>query len=83
MCAASNTASSAAFFLLVLLLAQARRRLRERHGIPPRCCGDGCDDLCAAFCCFPLVQSQMLRHLGMAEGTRYSATSPIGVATRV
>ena len=77
-CRLGSTATSACVLVLVILLATARKAVRQAHGIAPQCCGEGCDDICAACCCLPLAAAQAMRHLGAHEQAPYSIASPTG-----
>lgn len=61
------------------VLCTARRKIRDRDGIPEgRGCGGGCEDCCVSYWCGCCSLVQMLRQEGITGGT-YRACTPTGV----
>ena len=76
-CEWANGVSTGVTIGAAILLMLVRARVRAAFHIQPSCCGP-CDDCCCGFFCLPLSACQILRHLGVVQGTRYAACSPIG-----
>jgi Cys-rich protein (TIGR01571 family) len=78
LCGIASNTSWLAFLITTLLLMGARKRIRERYGIAPVCCGEWCDDCCASLFCPSLTAAQMMRHISTVEGHGYAIRSSTG-----
>ena len=79
-CEFASTVQFVSYLVSIVLLVILRQNVRALYRIPPSCCGE-CEDLCCAWCCWPLATCQLFRHLGAREGTRYKIFSTTGAAS--